>query len=169
MRSSQAGFTLIEIIVVMVVVGLMVAVIPPRLNGTLEKMKGKAAMRETISALRQTRNLAISSGKTARLVINIANNTLKIDDQTAKTLSKTIRLGLLTARSEQLSEQAGAVRFYPDGSSTGGRIKFAAGKQNYFVEINWLTGKVALIDQIDPDNWNTTDQNPTITNLARYE
>ena len=36
------------------------------------------------------------------------------------------------------------VRFFPDGSSTGGRISLIAGEREWQVEIAWLTGEVRL-------------------------
>jgi general secretion pathway protein H len=59
-------------------------------------------------------------------------------------LPKDMELRLLTAAEEQTGQSTGRVRFYPDGSSTGGRIKLVAGARAWDVEIAWLTGEVRL-------------------------
>jgi general secretion pathway protein H len=44
------------------------------------------------------------------------------------------------------SERRGAIRFYPDGSSTGGRITVTFGRTQYLVDVDWLTGRVSITD-----------------------
>jgi general secretion pathway protein H len=63
-----------------------------------------------------------------------------------KELPKDIELKLFTAQSEIQSENKGAIRFYPDGSSTGGRITVKAGERQYLVDVDWLTGRVSIAD-----------------------
>ena len=38
------------------------------------------------------------------------------------------------------------IRFYSDGSSTGGRITVASGERKYLVDVDWLTGRVSIGD-----------------------
>jgi len=61
-------------------------------------------------------------------------------------LPKGIDLKLYTAQSEVTSERKGGIRFYPDGSSTGGRITLSAGERKYLVDVDWLTGRVSIED-----------------------
>ena len=46
-RTRQAGFTLIEIMVVMVIIGLLMALVGPNLIGRSEKAKTQAAASKT--------------------------------------------------------------------------------------------------------------------------
>ena len=39
---------------------------------------------------------------------------------------------------------AGAVLFFPDGGSTGGRITIVRDQRRYDVRIDWLTGQVTV-------------------------
>jgi len=55
-----------------------------------------------------------------------------------------LELKLYAAQSEVSSERRGSIRFYPDGSSTGGRITVAAGERKYLVDVDWLTGRVSI-------------------------
>jgi general secretion pathway protein H len=55
-------------------------------------------------------------------------------------------ISLVTARSELDTDRVGKIRFFPDGTSTGGRITLARGERKYGVDINWLTGQVVILD-----------------------
>jgi general secretion pathway protein H len=61
-----------------------------------------------------------------------------------RTLPKNIDLKLFTAQTEVENEHRGSIRFYPDGSSTGGRITVSSGERKYLVDVDWLTGRVAI-------------------------
>ena len=62
------------------------------------------------------------------------------------TLPEDIALELFTARSELESDTVGRVRFFPDGSSTGGRITLSLAERRYMVDVDWLTGRVTTFD-----------------------
>jgi general secretion pathway protein H len=51
---------------------------------------------------------------------------------------------LLTAQSELTEDGKGRIRFYPDGSSTGGRVTILRDTKEWRVEVAWLTGEVRL-------------------------
>ena len=36
------------------------------------------------------------------------------------------------------------IRFFPDGSATGGRVRLARDNRQYVVVVDWLTGSVSL-------------------------
>lgn len=55
-------------------------------------------------------------------------------------------LSLFAAKSEQVSETTGKIRFFPDGSFTGGRVGLARGQQKYHVTVDWLTGPISIVD-----------------------
>jgi general secretion pathway protein H len=38
----------------------------------------------------------------------------------------------------------GAVRFFPDGAATGGRVRLAANGGGWDVDVAWLTGEVRV-------------------------
>jgi general secretion pathway protein H len=57
-------------------------------------------------------------------------------------LPKKPELAMLTAQSEQIQDKTGNIRFFPDGSSTGGRITISAGERREDVDVDWLSGRV---------------------------
>ncbi len=152
-QDKNKGFSLIELLIVLVIIGFMVVLIPPRLSALMETIQIKSAARNLVSALRQTRNAAITTQKEHVLRLDLANKTYSFKRKNMKKLPEKLQINLYTARTEQISDQVGAIRFYPDGSSTGGRIRLKMGKQTRYIDINWLTGKVALLENIHPEEW----------------
>ncbi len=53
---------------------------------------------------------------------------------------------MLTTAGEARKGAAPAIRFDPDGSSTGGRIDLVEGKRKLEIGVDWLTGRVRVID-----------------------
>jgi general secretion pathway protein H len=62
-------------------------------------------------------------------------------------LPESVRLGLFTAEAELSGEGLGSIRFYPDGSSTGGRVSLEAAGKRRLVDVNWLTGAVVIREE----------------------
>jgi general secretion pathway protein H len=67
-------------------------------------------------------------------------------DPHPRKLPDNLELKLYAAQSEVTSDRRGSIRFYPDGSSTGGRITVASGERKYLVDVDWLTGRVSIGD-----------------------
>jgi general secretion pathway protein H len=91
--------------------------------------------------------MAMVSRRDAVLTVDMEAHAYVLAGETeAKALPKDIELKLFTAQSEILSDTRGGIRFYPDGSSTGGRITVKAGERQYLVDVDWLTGRVSIAD-----------------------
>jgi general secretion pathway protein H len=141
----QRGFTLVELLVVMVVIGLAYSLVPPLFSSGASSAELKAAARQIATGLRRARSEAISKRQEAVLELDIRQHTFRItgDGHTYK-LPHQVDVALHTAQSEVQDMQAGSIRFYPDGSSTGGRINLAGNGQNYQVDVDWMTGRVTI-------------------------
>ncbi len=147
-KRRQTGFTLFEILVVFVIFALVLTIVPPLLPNVIASSKAKTATRELAANLKKTRSLAITRQEEMTLSLNIENKTYTIDNKQKKiTLPDTSSLSIITARSEQLSEKEGRIRFFADGSSTGGQIKLVYEQKEYLININWLTGNIKILPQ----------------------
>ena len=67
--------------------------------------------------------------------------TVRFDADT-RALPDEITLDLFDANLEPLDRKTDTIRFFPDGSSTGGRVRLEAGDERYDIDIDWLTGRV---------------------------
>jgi general secretion pathway protein H len=52
----------------------------------------------------------------------------------------------MSTAGEMRHDRDPGIRFDPDGSSTGGRVILAAGAQKMEIGIDWLTGRVRVIN-----------------------
>jgi general secretion pathway protein H len=57
--------------------------------------------------------------------------------------SKAINIAVTAADSDKISPSSTGIRFYPNGSSTGGTIDIKSGGSAYEIRVNWLTGRVS--------------------------
>lgn len=146
MRASgnkSPGFTLLELLVALAIVAFALTLLPPFLSTGRSSSELRQATRSIINGLRETRSLAIVNNREAIFALNVEERSFRIGAQGApQTLGGTIDLELLTARSEQLGSQDGAIRFYADGGSSGGEIRISRGNGAKLVTVDWLTGAV---------------------------
>jgi general secretion pathway protein H len=143
----QRGFTILEVVIVLVLAGIMYALllaVPMRGASSADL---KSAARTLASGLRQAQTTAMSTRRDAVLTVDVeAREFVMPGESEARKLPNGLDLKLYTAQSEVSSAQKGAIRFYPDGSSTGGRITVSAGERKYLVDVDWLTGRVSIGD-----------------------
>lgn len=143
-RSPTRGFTLVELLVVLALMGLILAVAPPMLSAALPGLELKSAARRTAATLRLAREEAIRAGSDSAVVINVENHTLAISGGRVTRLPERLEVRLLAAAHEMQGESAGAIRFFPDGSSTGGRVMFGYKQSGYQIGVSWLTGRIRI-------------------------
>jgi general secretion pathway protein H len=141
------GFTLIEMIVVLAIAVAVMGMVGSMMFRGASTSDLKAAARTLASGLRQAQSAAMVTRRDALLTVDVdAREYYLPNDTRAHKLPEGLDLKLFTAQSEALSEKKGAIRFYPDGSSTGGRITVQAGERRLLVDVDWLTGRVSIND-----------------------
>lgn len=146
-REPQAGFTLVETLIAIGIIALLSAVLAPSMIPTPNnELRANAGI--LMSGLRETRLYAMRHRRDAAMEVDTAQNTVKLPDRaTPRVLKGEFKLKLTTAESELTGEDSGGIRFYPDGSSTGGRITLSNGGLTQHVDIAWLTGRVRLLEE----------------------
>src|SRR5437588_6394685 len=145
-HGQEAGFTLIEVIVVLAVLAFAMALIvgykPPWSSGL--GLRGTAA--ELASGLRLARSEAILRNQAIAFEIDLAGHRYRVGQGAVRQLPAQLKLALLTVTGEQHYAAQGAIRFNPDGSSTGGRIEVADGARSIAVGVDWLSGRVSVAE-----------------------
>jgi general secretion pathway protein H len=145
MKRRAAGFTLLEVIVVLAIGAIVYAVILSGPFGKASAADLKAAARSLASGLRTAQTTAMATRRDALLTLDMESREyLATGEEQAHRLPDNIDIKLYTAQTEVTSEKRGSIRFYPDGSSTGGRITVASGERKYLVDVDWLTGRVSI-------------------------
>ena len=99
--------------------------------------------------MKMARDHAINTRKETFVSINVDSRefTTTIDARVHK-LNDQLTLKLFTAEADQITAQTASFRFYPDGSSNGGRVTITANEREFFIDIDWLSGRVTVTDMI---------------------
>lgn len=147
---KDSGFTLIELMVVLVVAALLAGVAVPNMMPAIAAMRMRAAAGDIASALRYVRGQALSHGREATFFLDVEKNFYRVSGRhKSYGLPSSVKLELFTAEQELGGEAGGNIRFYPDGSATGGRVTLVAGNKKNVVDVNWLTGAIVLRDEAE--------------------
>jgi general secretion pathway protein H len=143
--SAQRGFTLLELLLVLVIAAAGYALVVGVGTGGVSGSELKSAARAVAAGLREARGTAIASQEPAAMTLDLERRSMEVDGgRRPRPLPQRLDLKLYTAQSEIVDEKRGAIRFYPDGSSTGGRVTLASGTRTFLVDVDWLTGRVSI-------------------------
>ena len=146
-RAACGGFTLVELLVVLAIISLLLAFTPAAFNRMMPGLEVQSATRQLAASLRSARSAAIRDNTETTLTIDLEARLYRLDELgREQAIDEDIEVSMLTARSELEGEQTGRIRFYPDGTSTGGRITFAGGGAAYDVLVDWLTGRIRIME-----------------------
>src|SRR5579863_7234682 len=121
---TQRGSTLIELLVVLAIASLLLAfVMPFGGGGRAERAELARSVDDMASALRMTRSRAVHDDHTEALVVDVKEARYRGAGAAAVGgFPAGTRLSLVTTEDEKENVALGAIRFFPDGSSTGGGI-----------------------------------------------
>lgn len=140
---NARGFTLIELLVVVLIISLIYAVVPPIFNRG-ESARLQQSARELMTGLRWARAQAVGTRKSVAVWVNTHDKTFSVETKDKEfALPESSEVRVTTVESEIKDQRAG-IRFFPDGSSTGGKIELTANDDIYLLAVDWLTGGVDL-------------------------
>lgn len=140
---TQQGMTLLELLVVLAIVSLALIVVAPNLSGSSDRASLERTARQIASNLRHTRATSIRRNESLAFTLNLAEKSFTAGAGTSETsYPNDIEIRAVVARGETLDDAKPAIRFWPDGSSTGGEIELSRNGRTFQVQVDWLTGSV---------------------------
>ena len=146
-RRRARGVTLLELLIVLSIMAVIAAMVMPIFGSGVSTAELKGAAREVAAGLRLARSEALATRKETRVMLDLEHRSFQGErDARAHALPRQIELKLFTAQSDLVNDRVGAIRFFPDGGSNGGRVTLAVGERKFNVDVDWLTGRVAILD-----------------------
>jgi general secretion pathway protein H len=137
---------LIEMIVVLVVLGLALGLVLGRGPMHSPALDARVAAREVAQVLRLARSRAIALDRPIAVSVDVAARAVRIDGSPYQALPRAVGVAATSFTGAVIAGRVVAVRFAPDGSSSGARIVLAEGKFVRLVVVDWLTGRVSVDD-----------------------
>jgi general secretion pathway protein H len=121
-NSRQSGFTLLEVIVTIAVMGLVLAMLGSFMRPRSHRLEMESAVRTVAQTLRLARGQAIAGGVPVAVAMPHLPAWLAVVVQAPP----------------------GGIVFAPDGTSSGGHVLLAGADRKVEVNVDWLTGRVEI-------------------------
>ena len=144
----QRGFSLLEMIVVITIIGLAYTLLPKMVFSGISGAELRSNARAVATGLRIARDAAINTKRETVLSLDMENRMFTLpNDSKLHKLNDQLDVKLYTSAADVISDKVGTIRFFPDGSSNGGRVTVAAGERGFEIDVDWLTGHVTISDK----------------------
>ena len=137
MRKKQ-GFTLIELIVVLVIMGIIAGVAVPRFTGSLDSIRFRKTMNELVYFLREARIQAMSTAKAITVVFDLRGGYCWNEDKRIFIMYREIEM--FTDKFEAKDEQTRIFTFYPNGTALEDKLGFVCDNMVAVLHVDPLGG-----------------------------
>jgi general secretion pathway protein H len=136
---NQRGFTLLELIVVLLIIGLAAGLVAPAIGRSTDALRVRAEVAGFAAVLRHAREQAISTRRAHRVVIDPGEHQMRVlvGDEVRRTRPIPARWIVESPGNTGL-----AVRFEPQGTSSGGDYRIVADDVAWRVTVDAFTGRV---------------------------
>jgi general secretion pathway protein H len=138
------GFTLVELVVVVALIAAAMAMAATVFSAGLPGQQLRGAARELAAQLRYTRAQALVTGRSQRFLLDTSTREWQAPNRHEGRVPAKIDIIATVASSERPSPQVAAIRFFPEGAATGGRIVLKRSTAAWQVDVDWLTGEVSV-------------------------
>jgi general secretion pathway protein H len=140
-----AGFTLVELLVVLVIMGLLLAFIPATLAG-ISGARIRASARDLVNDLREAHAAALRLDDEIDLSIDLRRMSYRMSGQAAERSLALFDEIEVQAPGTAARQNPIQLRFFPDGSSSGGTIRLRRGGSETVVVVTWASGRAYLVE-----------------------
>jgi general secretion pathway protein H len=133
--------------VALAIIGLITAVALPFVFRDKGTVAMRAAARQIAGVLREARSSAVLHNRIELFSADAADGSFALARHAAHHLPRGVEMTLTTTTEQVRSTSGGTIRFYPDGSSTGGGLKLSQNGHDTQVLVDWLTGRTRIVDE----------------------
>jgi general secretion pathway protein H len=142
---SNRGFSLFELVLVLLLLGVSLAVVLPNLNRGLQDREVRSSALGLAAAARELRSRALADGVPQRLVLNLPENSYLVARSAEVRLPPEIKFVSVDG-GESAERDLKHFYFFPNGSILGGEIVIGDSAQSisYLIRLDALTGRVQV-------------------------
>ncbi len=146
-RNKVAGFTLIEMLIVMTLMGLLMALVLPAISNMMPGVELHRSAVQLAAALRRARSDAVSGAREINIEIDQQQGEYGIEGGERRyKLGGRIRWMDSDFTAASALDDIRRVRFFPHGGSSGAAFALENDDRRYQIRVDWLTGAVAIDD-----------------------
>ena len=142
---DSGGFSLLEMVLVLVVMGISMAIVVPNIGRRLQEREVRSSALSLAALARELRSRALLDGIAQQLVVSMPTNTYLVPKQREIHLPQDIRIASIEG-GEAVERDTKRFYFFPNGSSLGGQIVIAdsANAISYSIRMEPLTGRIEV-------------------------
>jgi prepilin-type N-terminal cleavage/methylation domain-containing protein len=141
-HNTRGGFTLTELIIVILMISLFLFIAQVNLSGFLRKNKFKAQVQDLISTLQMASNAAAESDRRYEVIIDLTEQSYLLRQITSPDLSEVLDEEIITEGNFGNNCTIAYVQFDDGDYANEGRAKFRAGHAGW-----QYGGKIVLLDE----------------------
>ena len=164
-----SGFTLFELLVVILIISLISAFVMPRMAASLPGVQLKSSTRAVAASLRYARSKAVSESRPYVAIFDTTQKLLAVEPiekptdaaelnnlreilntsrlQKVYEIPNEIQLGVLNKNADDEGSDVFPIFFFPRGDSTGGKIVLQnPNRRQFTVTVDRITGMVEIAE-----------------------
>jgi general secretion pathway protein H len=143
---SEDGFTLLEVVCVLAIIGLVAAVLLPSVPRQTSRSRLEAYAIEAATLLKADRNAAIRRRLEVTTQVDAGSRSVRsgASGETVR-LPEDVRFEALLPQNCNNRPVIATISFFASGMSCGGVIALTHLDTGYEIRINWLTGRIEVV------------------------
>ncbi len=147
---GNSGFTLLELIVVVLIIGVASGIVAARFYGSTDQVRLKASARDFAASLRYSRTHAVAEKRPYVIIVSRTGYSVFTSVQSPfggyepkQVLKRVLPSGVVI---DLPGDEEGRIDFFPLGDSTGGQVKLVAKNgARLFVMVEPVTGRARIV------------------------
>ncbi|NLI80574.1 MAG: prepilin-type N-terminal cleavage/methylation domain-containing protein [Deltaproteobacteria bacterium] len=142
--TGGAGFSLLELIIVLIILSIVVGLLLPRVGAGWKRMEDRDFLQEFVQTLKRARLISMNSGEIVAFRLRSGERLYDLKDPPLKPIPLNVDI-----YADHLDRDPWTgdhiVLFYPDGSLSGSNIQVMFDQQRSFlIAIHPITGSIQL-------------------------
>ncbi len=138
----ESGFTLLELIIVVVLTLLILGLVPLYFSNLLSSANLQATVRDFSTTLRQARNLAKINGEPQLVTIDLNTREYGIDGRKIRKIPSSLEFKIIDPTSGEIQGGLYRLIFEPNWGGEGVSFQLSNGKKAILIRLDPLMGAV---------------------------